>query len=232
MYQKTMKQLPKSEQPYERCLAHGAGALSDRELLTVLIRSGTRQQRADEVALQLLELCGEEGLAALCRKTAAEIQTVTGIGKVKAVQLCCLCELAARIFAGTDRIGAGFHSPEEIASHYLPRMCHLGREVLLALILDSKNRVLSEQSISVGTINYSVADPREIYSTVLRQNGSSVILLHNHPSGDPTPSREDISSTQRIFQAGKLLGISLLDHIILGKTGYVSLREEGYLNFL
>lgn len=230
--QKTMKDLPVSERPYERCESQGPDKLSDKELLTVIIRSGTKQDRADEIALRLIESCGTNGISALCQKSLSELKKIQGIGKVKAIQLACICELSQRIASGKRLFGTRFQSPKKIAEYYSVRMKHQQRECLQLLILDSKNRILSEETVSVGTINLSIADPREIYRTALKHNGVSIVLLHNHPSGDPSPSSEDVSSTERILKAGKLIGISLLDHIIIGTHGYVSLREEGYLNFL
>lgn len=229
---KTMKELPLSERPFERCEIYGPENLSDKELLTVLIRSGTKQERADEIALRLLDFCGSEGLSTLCRKSFSELREISGIGKVKAVQLACICELSKRIASGTQLLGTCFHSPKEIAGYFIARMRHKQRECLKLLILDSKNRIIFEETVSIGTVNLSIADPREIYRTALCHNGVSIVLLHNHPSGDPTPSKEDVSSTERIYKAGKVIGISLLDHIIIGTNRYLSLREEGYLNFL
>ncbi len=231
MYKTTMKELPVSEQPYEKCEANGAESLSDRELLAVLIRTGTKTERADEIALRLLAACGKDGLQALFRMNAKELMKIGGIGRVKAVQIQCVCEFAKRAASGKRLLGTKFLSPDEIAAYYGANLKYHNKEVLVLLVLDAKNRIIAEEVLSVGTINTSIADPREIFLTAFRNQGVSVILLHNHPSGDPQPSREDIQTTLRICEAGRLVGIFLQDHIILGQDSYISLRADGYLNF-
>lgn len=225
----TMKELPFSERPYEKVESEGAERLSDKELLTVLIRTGTKTERADQVALRVLELCGENGLQALWDFGLEELKSLPGIGKVKAIQLVCVCELAKRLARGKRLYGAKISSPEDVVSYYNVQLKYLQKESLILLILDSKNRILSDETLSVGTLTASIADPREIFLAALKKNGASVILLHNHPSGDPTPSREDILTTERIAKAGSMLGIPLNDHIILGQNSYISLKREGYL---
>lgn len=227
----TMKQLPLSERPYEKAEIEGVEHLSDKELLTILIRSGTKTERADQVALKLLERCGDDGLQALWNMNIEELKTFSGIGKVKAIQFLCVCEIARRMASGKKLYGMKICSPEDVVTYYNAHLKYKQKECLLLLILDSKNRVLSEELLSVGTINSSIADPREIFLSALRKNGVSILLLHNHPSGDPTPSKEDIITTSRIIDAGKLLGVSLNDHIIIGQNTYISLRADGYIRF-
>lgn len=225
----TMKELPVSERPYEKAEAEGVERLSDKELLTVLIRTGTKQERADQVALRILEYCGEDGLQALWNLDTEELKAMPGIGRVKAVQLVCVCELARRMARGKRLFGTKITSSEDVVSYYNAQFKYHQKECLVLLVLDSRNRVLSDEILSMGTVSASIADPREIFLAALKKNGVSVILLHNHPSGDPTPSREDIVTTERIEKAGKLLGIQLNDHIIIGQNSYISLRAEGYL---
>lgn len=152
-------------------------------------------------------------------------------GRVKAIQMQCVCEFAKRAASGKRLLGTKFLSPDEIAAYYGANLKYRNKEVLVLLVLDAKNRIIAEEVLSVGTINTSIADPREIFLTAFRNQGVSIILLHNHPSGDPQPSREDIQTTLRICEAGKLVGIFLQDHIILGQDSYISLRADGYLNF-
>ncbi|MGN0505534.1 MAG: DNA repair protein RadC [Lachnospiraceae bacterium] len=232
MYKTTMKELPLSERPYEKCEAHGPESLSDKELLTVLIRTGTKKERADEVALRLLSACGKGGLSELSGMNAAQLKKIGGIGRVKALQLQCVCELAKRIASGKRLLGTKISSPEEIAAYYGANLRYHRKEVLILIVLDTKSRVVAEEVLSLGTVNTSIADPREIFLAALKHQGVSIILLHNHPSGDPEPSIEDIKTTERVRDAGKLLGIFLQDHIIIGQDSYVSLRADGYLNFL
>lgn len=225
----TMKELPLSERPYEKAETEGVERLSDRELLTVFIRSGTKTERADQVALHLLEICGEDGLQALWNLTLEELMCIPGIGKVKSIQLLCACELARRMARGKRLSGKRISSSEDVVSYYNMQLKYQPRECLILLVLDSKNKILADEVMSIGSIRASVADPREIFLTAIRKNGVAIILLHNHPSGDPTPSNEDISTTKRIAEAGQILGIHLLDHIIIGQNSYVSLLAEGYL---
>ena len=225
----TMKELPVFERPYEKAEAEGVERLSDKELLTVLIRTGTKTERADQVARNLLNFCGKDGLLSLWNLTMEELKSLPGIGRVKAIQLMCVCELAKRMARGKRLLGTKVTSPEDIVSYYNVHLKHQQKECLILFILDSKNRIIAEEILSVGTVHASFADPREIFLTALKKNGISIILLHNHPSGDPTPSRDDILITERIEKAGNLLGISLNDHIIIGQNSYISLLAEGYL---
>jgi len=227
----TMKELPVSERPYEKAESQGTGQLSDKDLLTVLIRTGTKTERADQVAMKILEFCGRDGLQALWNLDLEELKTLPGIGRVKAIQILCVCELAKRLAGGKKLFGEKITSSEDVALYYSAQLKNSQKECLVLLVLDSKNRIISEEILSVGNINSSIADPREIYLKALKKNGVAVILLHNHPSGDPSPSMEDIMTTERIAKAGELLGIPLKDHIIIGQDSYVSLNAEGYLKF-
>lgn len=227
----TMKDLPLWERPYEKAEAEGAERLSDKELLTVIIRSGTKNERADEVAMKILEHCGEDGLQALWNFNSEELINIPGIGKVKAIQLQCVCELARRMARGKRLYGTRISSPEDVVLYYNAQLKSRQKECVILIVLDGKNRIISDEVISVGNTHSSIADPREIFLAALKKNGVSVILLHNHPSGDPTPSKEDILITERIEKAGNLLGIPLKDHIILGDNLYISLRAEGHLKF-
>lgn len=225
----TMKELPVSERPYEKVEAEGACSLSDKELLTVLIRTGTKEERADQIAFHILEECGDDGLQALWNLDIEELKALPGIGRVKAIQIVCVCELAKRMARGKRLYGTKINSPEDVVGFYHVQLKHQQRECLVLIVLDSKNRIVTDEILSLGSLNASIADPREIFATALKKNGASIILLHNHPSGDPMPSKEDIVTTERIKKAGCLLGIPLIDHIILGQNSYISLQAEGYL---
>ncbi len=220
-----------SEQPYEKCAVQGAEHLSDKELLTILIRTGTKTERADEVALRLLNACGRDGLQALWNMNAKEFTRISGIGRVKAIQLLCVCELARRLAGGRRLLGKKLSSPEEIVNYYNIHFKYLQKEQLILLILDSRHCVIAEEVLSVGNIHSSIADPREIFLSALKKNGVFLILVHNHPSGDPTPSKADLKVTEQIVFAGKMLGIPLSDHIIIGQDSYISLRAETDIEF-
>ena len=227
----TMKQLPFSERPYEKFETEGAEKLSEKELLSIIIRTGTKNDRADQIALRLLEVCGKDGLQGLWNMDITQLRKISGIGRVKAIQILGVCELAKRLARGKRILGTKIASPEDIISYYNVHLKYLEKEHLILLVLDSKNRIISEETLSVGTINTTIADPREIFFHALKKNGVSLVLLHNHPSGDPNPSKEDLLTTKRIIEAGKIIGIPLNDHIIIGQNSYISLRGEKYLEF-
>ena len=222
--------LPKEERPYERCMRHGAQQLSNRELLAVLLRTGARGRTVLELAGDLLKLSPEkEGFTGLRRRSLEELSAVHGIGKVKAVQIQCILELARRMAREEAGKGVRFRTPAAIAEYYMEDLRHREQEVLLVLMLNQKGRLLRERYMFKGTVNTSVISPREIFLEALSARAVQIILLHNHPSGDPEPSCEDISLTRRVCEAGQLVGIFLQDHVIVGEHTYVSMKERGLL---
>ncbi len=230
MRNKTMKQLPESERPYEKCLRYGPQLLSDAELLAVIIRSGSKEESAVSLAQNILvRFRYPEGILGLLRASIPELCEIKGIGTVKAVQLLCIGELSKRI----ARAGFGsqpmFTSPEDIAAYYMEQMRHEAREKAVIMMLNSKNRLLHEMVISTGTVNHSLVSPREIFLEALRYQAVGVCLIHNHPSGDPSPSKEDVLITRRLKEAGEIIGIYLLDHIIIGDNNYNSMKKRGIL---
>ena len=229
MQKLTMKQLPKEDRPYEKCLESGATSLTDAELLAVIIRTGSREETSLELARQILSLEGQENrLLGLLHHFLEDYCRIKGVGKVKGAQLMCIGELSRRIWNCKAReTPVSFTHPEQIADYYMEDMRHLEQENLKLLLLNTKNILLRDITVSRGTVNASCATPREIYIEALRFRACGIILLHNHPSGDPAPSREDCLFTERVREAGKLMGIPLLDHIIIGDNSYVSLRERG-----
>lgn len=226
----TMKHLPPQMQPYEKCVCYGAGFLTDAELIACVLRSGTKEYTSVALAEQLLKLRkGKEGLKGLCSLTYEELTAVSGIGKVKAVQIQCILELARRMSQAEAKELLNFHEPESIANYYMEDLRHKEQEHLLLLMLDNKSRLLGEKLLYTGTVNTSIVSPREIYLEALRFHAVGIILLHNHPSGDPTPSEADRRITRKIREAGVLLDIPLLDHIVIGDKSYISFLEKGYL---
>jgi DNA repair protein RadC len=227
----TVKELPIEERPYEKCEKFGADCLSDAELLAVIIRTGSRSQSSVELAQHILTECG--GFLEISRCSLKRLCRIHGVGRVKAVQLQCIGELSKRIAMTKKKERIRLDSPKAFADYFadyfMEDMRFRSTEVLRAVFLDTKQGMIKHILISSGTVNMSVASPREIFVEALRYEACSVCLLHNHPSGDPTPSREDIHATKRIRDAGRLLGIQLLDHIVIGDKCYVSLREQGYL---
>lgn len=226
----TMKTLPASEQPYEKVLEYGAASLSDAELLSVILRSGSKGMPARALAEKVLSLGTPDGLAGLLHHSLADYKAIRGIGDVKAIQLSCLGELSKRIWRSASAVRSpSFHEPEDIAAYYMEELRHMEQECLRLMIFNTKNLLIKELEISRGTVNASIATPRELYIEALRYRGTGIALVHNHPSGDAAPSREDCFFTRRVMEAGNLIGIPLLDHVIIGDNCYVSLRERGIL---
>ncbi|MCH1983321.1 DNA repair protein RadC [Ruminococcus sp. OA3] len=226
----TIKKLPVESRPYEKFRLHGAQSLTDAELLAIILRSGTHGTSSIELAQHLLALSkGHEGLLGLHHLSLAQLTEVKGIGDVKAVQIKCIGELSRRIAKGASSPFLDFKSPDTIADYYMEDLRHQEQEVLLCMMLDTKNHFLGDVQVSKGTVNASLISPREIFLSALQFHAVHIILVHNHPSGNPRPSNEDILITKRILEAGELLGIYLLDHIIIGDRRHISLCQEGMI---
>ena len=221
--------MPKDERPYEKCSRLGAEHLSDVELLAVLLRTGTHGENALELARRILYHTGESGILGIHQFNAERLKQIKGIGEVKAIQISCISELAKRLAKASYQDSVCFTEPKTIAQYYMEDLRHEKQEHMKLLMLNSKAKLLGETTISKGTVNASLITPRELFIEALQKNAVSIIILHNHPSGDPTPSREDMLTTKRILDAGALIGIELLDHIIIGNNCYMSFREEGIL---
>ena len=226
----TMKHLPPQMQPYEKCISYGPEFLTDAELIACILRSGTKEYTSVALAEYLLNLRKDKrGLEGLCNLSFEELIRVPGIGRVKALQIQCVFELAKRMTKSEARKTLCFADPQTIADYYMEDLRHKEQEHLLLLLLDVKSKLLGEKMLFTGSINASIISPREIYLEALKYHAAGIILLHNHPSGDPTPSMADRRATKKIQEAGSLLDIPLLDHIVIGDKQYVSFHEKGYL---
>lgn len=224
----TVKELPDTERPYEKCLYYGPEALSDAELLAVFIRTGTREKTSIELADQILEK-GNRNLMNLYDYSIQTLQEFAGIGRVKAIQLKCIAEISKRIAKVSRKKDICFESPDAVADFYMEKLRHEPKEHFVVCMLDSKCRYLGERTITIGSVNASLVSPRDIFIQALQAQAVSIIILHNHPSGRPQPSREDRHVTERIAECGRLLEIRLSDHIIIGDHNYYSFREKGLL---
>jgi DNA repair protein RadC len=224
-----IKHWPKDERPREKLLKQGAEALSEAELLALVIRTGNPSTRQSAVDIGRLMLQEFGSLRNLAGATAAEICRVKGTGPAKASAIKASLEIAARL--NTDRLANGerFTSPEQVYQHYHYSLRDRRKEYFLALLLDGKNRILREVRISEGSLNQSIVHPREVFSPAVRESAAAIILVHNHPSGDPAPSREDREITRRLKDAGELMGVKVLDHIIIGDGSFVSFTAQGML---
>ena len=228
IYNKTISNLCEQDRPYEKCLAAGPSVLSDSELLAVIIRTGTRGMSSVELAQKILSLSkNQNGLAGICHLTRQELTKLPGIGEVKAIQILCIAELSKRIATYQAKERIHFRDPATIAGYYMEQLRHAEQEQMICMMLYTKNHLLGEELLSIGTVNASIVSPREIFLSALSYHAVHIILVHNHPSGDPSPSQADLDFTKRINYAGELLDVQLLDHIIIGDQTYVSLKEMG-----
>ena len=224
-----IKDLPSDQRPYEKCELLGPEMLADAELLAVIIRTGYEGKHSVELAGDILKLCGGDGLTGICKLDVRELMCIKGIGKVKAIQLKCICELTKRISKGSHGKKHIFNNPGYIAEYFMEECRHKVKEELKVIMLNSKSAYLGDINVSVGTVNSSNASAREIFLEALKYKAVYIILLHNHPSGDAAPSRQDIETTKIIKEAGDIIGIRLIDHIIIGDNEYVSFNERGIL---
>lgn len=217
--------------PYERFMTLGPGSLTEEELLAIIIRTGTRTATPMEIAAKVLSIGGarEQGLNSLYHVSLQELMKIDGIGEVKAVKLKCLAELSRRMASDRTMKKLIFTEPESIAAHYMEQLCHEEKEQVLMVSLNHRMKLVDETVISVGTVNSSLLSSRDIFIHALRQGAVNILILHNHPGGDPTPSGADLQITDKIRRAGQLLDIKLLDHIIIGDHSYVSFKEKKLL---
>ncbi|MBC8016875.1 MAG: DNA repair protein RadC [Sporomusaceae bacterium] len=224
-----IKELPEEERPREKMLSKGAQALSNGELVAILLRTGTKDDSVLRVAERLLKKYEELGVAALASLGPQELSKVKGIGPVKAVTIVAAIELGKRLngLASADR--PVIRAPKDAADLLMARLRYEPREHFMILVLSTKNHVLATPTISIGSLNASIVHPRELFREAINHSAAAVILVHNHPSGDPTPSHEDIGITRKLVDAGKILEIPVLDHIIIGDNKYVSLKEKGII---
>ena len=215
--------------PYERCFYCGPGALTDEELLAVIFRTGTGGRNAVGLAQDVFRAAGEEsGLSGLHSLTVQELMQIPGIGKVKAIQVMAVCELAKRMAVRDVKRGPIFNSTSKVASYYMESLRHRDTEAMLLLMLDNRCRLIREETVSTGTATFSSVSVREMIGCALRHRAIQIILVHNHPSGDPQPSDADREITKETFRAGKLTGIRLADHIIIGDHRYYSFLENDF----
>lgn len=227
MQHQTLRQLPHNQRPRERMISYGADALSHAELLAILIRTGTKNQSAIQLSTQLLQQCGS--LRELADMSVEEFTAIKGIGQAKALQLLAGIELGKRVARSKLGEVVTVRSPHDAAMYMMEEMRYLKKEHFICLFLNTKNHIIGKETMSIGTLNASLVHPREVFRSAIRSSSASIICMHNHPSGDPTPSSEDIQITKRLYEAGALLGIELLDHLIIGDGKFVSLKEQGYL---
>lgn len=221
----------REELPYERFVKNGPDSLSDAELLAIILRTGTSGESAVTVAKNILALSTgrHKGLLGLHHLTMQELMNVRGVGEVKAVKLMCVAELSNRIAKAIAEQSVQFTKPATVAAYYMEHLRHKETEQTILAMTDGKNYLIRDMTISTGTVNASLVSPREIFINVLRYKAVNIVLIHNHPSGDATPSKEDELITLKLKEAASLLGIGFVDHIIIGDKQYTSMKQLGLL---
>lgn len=228
-----IKEKPMDERPYEKFEKYGADALSDTELLAILLRSGTGGCNVTELAHNILSykttLKDGNALLSLYEVHYEELCQIKGVGKVKALQILAVLELSKRLAKARYRPTAQISSPSMVANYFMEILRHYKEEHFIVALLDAKCKLLAYENISKGSLTASIVHPREVYKIAIARSAYSIIVVHNHPSGDPTPSKEDIGITKRLKEAGEIIGIPLLDHIVIGDSTYKSFKEESYL---
>ena len=220
-----VKELPVSERPYEKLEMYGEKALSNAELIAIIIKTGTKDESSINIAQKILALDknGENNLRFLQNVSIEEFMSIKGIGKVKALQLKAICELTKRMSKPLDTSQVQINSPKDVAELLTNEMRFEKREIVKAIILNSKNVILKMVDVCFGGANSAILKPKDVLHEAIKLEAPKIILVHNHPSGDPTPSKSDFEFTERLIQAAKIMGIELLDHIVIGEFGFKSI---------
>ena len=227
-----MKELPETERPYEKLEQYGEKNLTNAELLAIIIKTGTKEETAVGLAQQILKLNNgqQDNLNFLRDLTVQEFMKIKGIGKVKAIQLKAVCELAIRMNAVINYKEKQILKPKDIAEILIEKMRFEKQEILKVAMLDNKNKLIKIKDIAKGGGNFVTATIKSVLNEAVKIEAAKIILIHNHPSGDPTPSNQDIEFTNKVEQASKILGIQLLDHIVIGNGDYVSIFSQRMRN--
>ncbi|MDY6826712.1 MAG: DNA repair protein RadC [Bacillota bacterium] len=222
-----IKDLPCEERPREKLKALGPEALSNAELLAILLRTGHKNESAVQLATRIL--AGGGGLRKLPELALEDLQEFKGIGPDKSVTIKAALELGCRLASAPREADGAINSPRQAAQIFMEELRYKKKEYFKILLLNTKNFIIAREEVSVGSLNASIVHPREVFTVPIRKSASSVIFFHNHPSGDPSPSEEDIGLTRRLVEAGEILGIKVRDHIIIGDGCYFSFKEKGLL---
>lgn len=218
--------IPEEERPRERLIRNGPESLSNAELLGIILRTGSKEENVVSLSNRILS---KYSIKQLSLTNVSRLMQENGVGKAKAAQIAAVFELARRLETFVEEPKRKICSPKDVYTLMYPKMREQKKEKFITLCLDTKNQILKEEVVSIGSLNASIVHPREVFKSALMESSASVIMVHNHPSGDPSPSREDIMVTKKIVEGGKLLGIDVLDHIIIGDGRYVSLKDEGFV---
>ncbi len=224
--QLTIKNMPLEERPREKLIRHGSGVLTNAELLAIILRNGSKRENVLELSKNLLK---ENNLISLSRKRINALMRIFGIGQSKACQIVSCFELGRRLASFKYTRNNSINNARDVVKLFLPDMSFLKKEHFKSIFLDSRKRIIKEETIFIGSLNTSIIHPREIFQAAFEEGAAAIILLHNHPSGDPKPSDDDIEITEQLAKAGEILGIEVIDHLIIGHNRYFSFKEKGYL---
>ncbi len=225
---KTIKSLKEDDRPREKLILKGSQALSDSELLAILIRNGSIGYSAIDIAKDML--IHYDGLNNLISYDFSDFKKFKGMGTVKAVTLAASFEIARRVNLAETKNLQKINSPKDIAKYFIPKFLGMKTEIFKVLLLSSSNHIFREIEISKGILNSSLVHPREVFKTAISESAAFIILLHNHPSGNPEPSKQDIHITKQLYEAGKIINIPVLDHIIIAGNNYISFKEMGLID--
>lgn len=227
MPDRKVKDWPENERPRERLVRYGAESLSDAQLLAIILRTGGGGKGVMDLAIEILDK--SRGLRNIDTASIFELRKFPGLGTAKIAQLKAAFELGKRLMSESICGNSVFSSSHSVYSYFAPRFKNLKKETFMCLLLDAKNRLIKDTEVSVGTLTNSLVHPREAFKEAVRESAASVIFAHNHPSGDPEPSKDDMVVTEKLKSAGDVVGINVLDHVIIGDGRYVSLKEKGIL---
>ena len=222
-----IKDIIKEERPRETLLKKGESYLSDSELLAILINNGTRDKSAITLAREIIET--SDGIRNLSNITVEELSKIKGIGLAKACRIISALELGRRVSVASEMQKFKISSPQDIGNVYMEELRYKKKEIFRVVLLNTKNVIIGSKDISEGSINASIVHPREVFLEAIKKSANKMILMHNHPSGDPTPSSEDINITKRLISAGQIVGIEILDHVIIGDGSFYSFKENGQI---
>ncbi|VVB94021.1 RadC-like JAB domain protein [uncultured archaeon] len=225
-YKLRIQDMKKEERPRERLMNSGAASLSDSELLAIILRTGSRKENVLNMSQRILS---EYNLKQLSAVNHAQLMKIHGLKESKAAQIAACFEIARRLESFNEEAKPKINSPEDVYRLIYPWMREQKKECFIELCLDTKNQVIKEETVSIGSLNANIVHPREVFKTALAESAAHIIVAHNHPSGDPTPSREDIEITKKLIEAGNIIGITVLDHVIIGDGRHFSMKEAGHI---
>ncbi|MDD5472977.1 MAG: DNA repair protein RadC [Candidatus Methanoperedens sp.] len=225
-YKIRIHDMQKEERPRERLINSGASSLSDSELLAIILRTGSKQENVINLAQRILS---QYNMKQLSQTSLAQLMKIHGIKESKAAQIAACFEIARRLESFTEGAKPRINSPADVYNRIYPRLREQKKEMFIELCLDTKNQVIKEDTISIGSLNANVVHPREVFRMALAESAAHIIVAHNHPSGDPTPSREDIEITKKLVETGSIMGIDVLDHVIIGDGRHFSMKEAGHI---